>query len=99
MIKICIIVFWYPDSNNTITIRLRVCLGGETGIPDSSEEDACVAKEVGVSWGSVVKTEEDGNHTLINSAEVHTAQVQNVPNKAITDLFLHFRLPSLPSLK
>ncbi|XP_053539202.1 probable leucine--tRNA ligase, mitochondrial isoform X2 [Ictalurus punctatus] len=39
------------------------------GIPDSSEEDACVAQELGVSWESVVKSEEDGSYTLINSSE------------------------------
>lgn len=44
------------------------------GIPDSSEEDACVAQELGVSWESVLKNEEDGSHTLINSAEVHTSK-------------------------
>lgn len=45
---------------------------GVAGIPDSSEEDARVAQELGVSWESIMKSEEDGSHTLINSAEVHT---------------------------
>uniref|UniRef100_A0A4W4HBV7 leucine--tRNA ligase n=1 Tax=Electrophorus electricus TaxID=8005 RepID=A0A4W4HBV7_ELEEL len=39
------------------------------GIPDSSEEDACVAKALGVSWNPVLKAEENGAHTLINSSE------------------------------
>uniref|UniRef100_A0A8B9HFT7 leucine--tRNA ligase n=1 Tax=Astyanax mexicanus TaxID=7994 RepID=A0A8B9HFT7_ASTMX len=39
------------------------------GIPDSSEEDVCVARELGVSWDTVLKSEEDGTHTIINSAE------------------------------
>lgn len=42
------------------------------GIPDSSEEDVCVAQELGVRWESVVKTEGDRSQTLINSVEVHT---------------------------
>lgn len=56
---------------------------GGAGIPDSSEEDACVAKEVGVSWETVLKSIEDGSHTLINSAEVNT---HHVPNKPTTDV-------------
>lgn len=39
------------------------------GIPDSSEEDAAVAQSLGLSWSSVLKTEADGTHTLINSDE------------------------------
>ncbi|KAM9489473.1 leucine--tRNA ligase, mitochondrial [Clarias gariepinus] len=54
------------------------------GIPDSSDEDACVAQELGVSWESVVKSEEDGNHTVINSAEF-TGQTQEEAFKSITE--------------
>lgn len=39
------------------------------GIPDSSEEDAELARSLGVSWSSVLKTDEDESQTLINSAE------------------------------
>ncbi|XP_043117226.1 probable leucine--tRNA ligase, mitochondrial [Puntigrus tetrazona] len=39
------------------------------GIPESSEEDAELARSLGLSWTSVLKTEEDGTQTLINSAE------------------------------
>uniref|UniRef100_A0A8C1S7S9 leucine--tRNA ligase n=1 Tax=Cyprinus carpio TaxID=7962 RepID=A0A8C1S7S9_CYPCA len=39
------------------------------GIPESSEEDAELAQSLGLSWISVLKTEEDGTQTLINSDE------------------------------
>ncbi|XP_055065892.2 leucine--tRNA ligase, mitochondrial [Misgurnus anguillicaudatus] len=39
------------------------------GIPDSSKEDAELAQSLGVSWSSVLKTDEDESQTLINSAE------------------------------
>ncbi|XP_047667543.1 probable leucine--tRNA ligase, mitochondrial isoform X1 [Tachysurus fulvidraco] len=39
------------------------------GIPDTNEEDVCVALELDVTWDSVVKTKKDGSQTLINSAE------------------------------
>lgn len=70
-----------------------MCMWGlGTGIPDSSEEDACVAQELGVSWESVVKSEEDGSYTLINSSEVHTPQVHHVSNKPTTDIH-SFQVP------
>ncbi|XP_060778299.1 probable leucine--tRNA ligase, mitochondrial [Neoarius graeffei] len=53
------------------------------GIPDSSEEDARVAQELGVSWESVMKSEEDGSHTLINSAEF-TGQTREEAFNSIT---------------
>ena len=40
------------------------------GIPDSRVEDASVARALGLSWSPVLKSQEDGGHTLINSAEV-----------------------------
>uniref|UniRef100_A0A671PBM8 leucine--tRNA ligase n=1 Tax=Sinocyclocheilus anshuiensis TaxID=1608454 RepID=A0A671PBM8_9TELE len=39
------------------------------GIPDSSEEEAELAQSLGLSWISVLKTEQDGTQTLINSDE------------------------------
>ncbi|XP_076827698.1 leucine--tRNA ligase, mitochondrial isoform X2 [Brachyhypopomus gauderio] len=39
------------------------------GIPDSSEEDTCVARALGLDWNPVLKAEEDDTHTLINSSE------------------------------
>ncbi|XP_067255958.1 probable leucine--tRNA ligase, mitochondrial isoform X2 [Chanodichthys erythropterus] len=39
------------------------------GIPDSSEEDESLAQSLGLSWNSVLKTEEDGSQTLMNSDE------------------------------
>uniref|UniRef100_A0A8C7LT83 leucine--tRNA ligase n=1 Tax=Oncorhynchus mykiss TaxID=8022 RepID=A0A8C7LT83_ONCMY len=39
------------------------------GIPDSRVEDASVARALGLSWSPVLKSQEDGGHTLINSAE------------------------------
>nr|XP_029537501.1 probable leucine--tRNA ligase, mitochondrial [Oncorhynchus nerka] len=39
------------------------------GIPDSRVEDASVARVLGLSWSPVLKSQEDGGHTLINSAE------------------------------
>ncbi|KAI4873985.1 hypothetical protein NFI96_032066, partial [Prochilodus magdalenae] len=53
------------------------------GIPDSSEEDAHVARELGVGWVSVLKSEEDGTCTLINSAEF-TGQTQEEAFNSIT---------------
>uniref|UniRef100_A0A4W5R6K5 leucine--tRNA ligase n=1 Tax=Hucho hucho TaxID=62062 RepID=A0A4W5R6K5_9TELE len=38
-------------------------------IPDSSLEDASVARALGLSWSPVLKCQEDGRHTLLNSAE------------------------------
>lgn len=40
------------------------------GIPDSRVEDASVARALGLSWSPVLKGQEDGGHTLLNSAEV-----------------------------
>ncbi|XP_058244122.1 probable leucine--tRNA ligase, mitochondrial [Hemibagrus wyckioides] len=53
------------------------------GIPDSSEEDVCVAQELGVRWESVVKTEGDGSQTLINSVEF-TGQTREEAFNSIT---------------
>ncbi|TTA40561.1 putative leucine--tRNA ligase, mitochondrial [Bagarius yarrelli] len=53
------------------------------GIPDSSEEDVCVAQELSMSWESVVKSEEDGSQTLINSAEF-TGQTREEAFNSIT---------------
>lgn len=53
------------------------------GIPDSSKEDACVAQELGVSWESVVKSEEDGSFSLINSSEF-TGQTREEAFNSIT---------------
>ncbi|MCI4374033.1 hypothetical protein PGIGA_G00001310 [Pangasianodon gigas] len=53
------------------------------GIPDSSEEDVCVAQELGLRWESVVKSGEDGSHTLINSAEF-TGQTREEAFNSIT---------------
>ncbi|XP_029599375.1 leucine--tRNA ligase, mitochondrial [Salmo trutta] len=39
------------------------------GIPDSRVEDASVARALGLSWSPVLKGQEDGGHTLLNSAE------------------------------
>ncbi|XP_030640342.1 leucine--tRNA ligase, mitochondrial [Chanos chanos] len=39
------------------------------GIPDCSEEDSNVAKALGLSWNTVLKSQDDGTHTLLNSGE------------------------------
>ncbi|KAF3839972.1 hypothetical protein F7725_018689 [Dissostichus mawsoni] len=39
------------------------------GIPDCSEEDLSVARALNLSWTTVLKSDEDGNQTLINSDE------------------------------
>ncbi|KAF4103637.1 hypothetical protein G5714_016520 [Onychostoma macrolepis] len=39
------------------------------GIPESREEDTELAQSLGLSWNSVLKTEDDGTQTLINSDE------------------------------
>ncbi|KAL0984947.1 hypothetical protein UPYG_G00150850 [Umbra pygmaea] len=39
------------------------------GIPDCSEEDASVARSLGLNWRQVVKRQDSRNHTLLNSAE------------------------------
>lgn len=49
-----------------------------TGIPESSEEDAELAQSLGLSWTSVLKTEEDGTQTLVNSDEVNPPSRLNV---------------------
>ncbi|KAK3572416.1 hypothetical protein QTP86_032638 [Hemibagrus guttatus] len=58
------------------------------GIPDSSKEDVCVTQELGMKWESVVKTEEDGSKTLINSAE----QYGFMPRKSTTDAIFALRI-------
>ncbi|XP_041649043.1 probable leucine--tRNA ligase, mitochondrial [Cheilinus undulatus] len=39
------------------------------GIPDCSEEDLSVAKTLNLTWTTVLKSDEDGTQTLINSDE------------------------------
>ncbi|KAM4632695.1 leucine--tRNA ligase, mitochondrial [Polymixia lowei] len=39
------------------------------GIPDSSEEDMSVARALDLRWNTVLKSQEDGTHTLVNSDE------------------------------
>ncbi|XP_051574192.1 probable leucine--tRNA ligase, mitochondrial isoform X2 [Myxocyprinus asiaticus] len=53
------------------------------GIPDSSVEDMNVAQSLGVKWNSVLKTEEDGSQTLINSDEF-TGQSRGDAFKSVT---------------
>lgn len=48
---------------------LHLCL---TGIPDCSEEDLSVARALNLRWTTVLKNDEDGTQTLINSDEVST---------------------------
>uniref|UniRef100_A0A671PB81 leucine--tRNA ligase n=1 Tax=Sinocyclocheilus anshuiensis TaxID=1608454 RepID=A0A671PB81_9TELE len=45
------------------------CFTTTKSIPDSSEEEAELAQSLGLSWISVLKTEQDGTQTLINSDE------------------------------
>lgn len=49
-----------------------------TGIPDCSEEDAELAQSLGLSWSSVLKKEEDGTQTLLNSDEVNSSSHLNM---------------------
>lgn len=49
---------------------LHLCL---TGIPDCSEEDLSVSRALNLQWTTVLKSNEDGTQTLINSDEVCTA--------------------------
>lgn len=41
-----------------------------TGVPDCSEEDLSVARALNLSWTPVLKTNDDGTQTVINSKEV-----------------------------
>ncbi len=50
-------------------IMLHLCL---TGIPDCSEEDLSVARALNLRWTTVLKSDEDGTQTLMNSGEVST---------------------------
>lgn len=43
-----------------------------TGIPDCSEEDLSVARALNLRWTTVLKSDEDGTQTLVNSDEVRT---------------------------
>uniref|UniRef100_A0A8C8MG51 leucine--tRNA ligase n=1 Tax=Oncorhynchus tshawytscha TaxID=74940 RepID=A0A8C8MG51_ONCTS len=57
------------------------------GIADRSVEDASVARALGLSWSPVLKSQEDGGHTLLNSAEVcldtqqHTLRLTPLPRR------------------
>ncbi|XP_016399625.1 leucine--tRNA ligase, mitochondrial [Sinocyclocheilus rhinocerous] len=55
-------------SSTLKTALLRTLRPGR-GIPDSSEQEAELAQCLGLSWISVLKTEQDGTQTLINSDE------------------------------
>lgn len=39
------------------------------GIPDNSDEDLCSAQALNLKWSTVLKNNQDGTQTLINSAE------------------------------
>ncbi|KAK7887233.1 hypothetical protein WMY93_026854 [Mugilogobius chulae] len=39
------------------------------GVPDSREEDLCLARVLNLKWSTVLKNSQDGAQTLINSAE------------------------------
>ncbi|KAJ0000233.1 hypothetical protein NQD34_012075 [Periophthalmus magnuspinnatus] len=39
------------------------------GVPDSSDEDRCLAQALNLKWSTVVTNNQDGTQTLINSAE------------------------------
>lgn len=43
-----------------------------TGVPDCSEADLAMARSLNLSWSTVLKEDDDGMQTLINSAEVST---------------------------
>lgn len=43
-----------------------------TGIPDCSKADLAIARSLNLSWTTVLKEDDDGMETLINSAEVST---------------------------
>uniref|UniRef100_A0A667Z0U4 leucine--tRNA ligase n=1 Tax=Myripristis murdjan TaxID=586833 RepID=A0A667Z0U4_9TELE len=49
-----------------VMFMLHLCL---PGIPDSSEQDLSVARALGLKWTTVLKSQDDGTHTLINSEE------------------------------
>lgn len=46
---------------------LQLCL---TGVPDCSEEDLSIARALKLSWTTVLKEDENGTQTLINSDQV-----------------------------
>lgn len=48
---------------------LQLCL---TGVPDCCEEDLSVARALNLRWTTVLKEDENGTQTLINSDEVST---------------------------
>ncbi|XP_072317050.1 leucine--tRNA ligase, mitochondrial [Eucyclogobius newberryi] len=39
------------------------------GVPDSSDEDLCLARDLNLKWSTVLQNNPDGTQTLINSAE------------------------------
>lgn len=62
--RLCVCVFLYVHS-----VLVFLCL---TGIPDCSEEELSVARALNLRWRTVLKSDEDGTQTLINSEEVVT---------------------------
>lgn len=63
-----------------------------TGVPDCSEADLAMARSLNLSWSTVLKEDDDGMQTLINSAEV--SPLFDWHNCEIVNMVLHFS--SLP---
>lgn len=87
------------DCSTLITYIVFSLMSGclcETGIPDSSEEDACLARDLGVSWETVLKSEEDGTYILINSAEVQSDRTHPVAREAAAPSNKHQPRPKAP---
>lgn len=70
--KDCVCVFFYVHS-----VLVLLCL---TGIPDCSEEDLSVGRALNLKWRTVLKSDEDGTQTLINSEEVMTVDDDHLNN-------------------
>lgn len=60
-----------------MSIFFLLCL---TGIPDSCEEDLSVARALSLRWTTVLKSDQDGTQTLINSDEVSTVDDEHAIN-------------------
>lgn len=73
----------------TLTYLKMSCI---TGVPDCSEADLAISRSLNLSWTTVVKEDDDGMQTLINSAEV--SALSDWHNDEIVNTVLHFS--SLP---
>lgn len=63
---------WIKWTKNDCFILEKIKKSCVTGVPDCSEADQVIARSLNLSWTTVLKEDDDGMQTLINSAEVST---------------------------